>query len=457
MSKFLQNTRNILFVFVWLNGFGVFTSPSMAALFNPKNFTLANGLQVYVLSNHRAPIVKQILVYKVGSIDEPAGKSGIAHFLEHLMFKGTKNLSGKELDKVNERMGADQNASTGHDYTMYYQEIVKSELEDTMRIEADRMQNLLLMEKDVQAELPVILEERSMRIDNEPSAILQEAMDAAFYQNHPYRIPPIGWEHEMRMLDQKAAREFYDTWYAPNNAVLILAGDINLEEAKTLAEKYYGPIAAKTIPERKNLVEPVFRDVHVHLEKSSPRVLEPMYIRVYQAPSLRDDPKAYFALQILEHLLAGGAHGQLYDSLVNEQKIASWISLTYKSGMSRGPASLEFSGQPVPGKSLDELENKIIEEIAKLKKTSITPEQLQQAKRRVVSSIDFLQDESFGGANIFAHALGCGTDIQYIENWKDYISQVTVEDIENVIKLIFEKNQFMTGRLLPEEKKEVKP
>lgn len=427
---------------------------TFAGLFNPQTFTLSNGLQVIVLTNTRAPIVKQILVYKVGAIDEPLGKSGIAHFLEHLMFKGTKNLTGAELDKANERMGADQNASTGHDYTMYYQEIVKNELEFVMKIESDRMQNLLLLEKDVQDELPVILEERRMRTDNEPAAILNEAMNAAFYRNHPYRIPTIGWEYEIQGLTQKDARDFYDTWYAPNNAVLILAGDISVKEAKSLAEKYYGGIPAKKIPERKTLSEPLHRGVILHVQKESSRVLEPVYNRIYTAPSLKEDRKAYFALQILEHLLAGGAHGQLYENLVNKQKVAAWAGARYNHGISRGPASFQFSGQPGPGKTIKELEESFLQEIKVLMEKSISSEVLEKAKRQVLSDIDFMRDESFGGATIFAHVAGAGADIQEIEAWKDSIEEVSAEDVNAVIQKIFNDDDYITGHLLPEKKVE---
>ncbi len=425
-----------------------------AGLFNPETFTLPNGLQVIVLTNSRAPIVKQILVYKVGAIDEPLGKSGIAHFLEHLMFKGTKNVSGKELDKANERMGADQNAQTGQDYTLYHQEIPKADLEWAMKLESDRMVNLLLEAKDVETERPVILEERRMRIDNEPSAILGEAINYTFYRNHPYHKPIIGWEHEMETLNQADARAFYDKWYAPNNAVLILAGDITLDEAKKLAEKYYGSIPKREIPARNITVEPEHRGIVQHLEKSSNRVLEPVYYRTYPAPNFKENLKAYYALQIFEHIISSGANSVLYDNLITKQKIASWASAGYSNAMSRGPAFFSFSAQPVPGKTLQELEKALMTEISKLQEKGVTQEQVEKAKIRIVADIDYIRDDSFGSADIFANALGSGYEIANVEDWKDNISQVTVDDVNAAARSVLSQEDYLTAFLLPEKKTE---
>lgn len=430
----------------------VFSGTCSAALFNPQTFTLPNGLQVIVLTNSRAPIVKQILVYKVGSIDELPGKSGLAHFLEHLMFKGTKNVSGKDLDKANEKMGADQNAQTGRDYTLYHQEVVKKDLESVMRLEADRMQNLLLEEKDIETERPVILEERRMRIDNEPGAILGEAMNYVFFRHHPYRVPIIGWEHEMETLNQKDAREFYDKWYAPNNAVLILAGDVTLEEAKALATKHYGPVPRKELPARQINVEPEHRGIVQHVEKSSNRVLEPVYYRLYSAPTVRDNLKASYALQIFEHILSNGANSLLYDALVSKQKVASWVSGSYAGAMCRGLATISFSAQPGPGKNLDDLEGALLKELARIQEKGVSQEQVDKAKNRIVADIDYIRDDSFGSATIFADILGSGFAIEDIENWKTRIAEVTLEDVNAAARAVLSQEDYLTAHLLPEKK-----
>lgn len=424
-----------------------------AGLFNPQTFTLPNGLQVIVLTNTRAPIVKQILLYKVGAMDEPPGKSGIAHFLEHLMFKGTKNVSGKELDKANERSGADQNAQTGHDYTLYHQEVPKKDLESVMKLEADRMANLLIEAKDVEDERPVIIEERRMRTDNEPGAILSEAIGYTFFRHHPYHLPVIGWEHEMQKLSQQDARDFYDKWYAPNNAVLILAGDITLDEAKTLATKYYGPIPKKELPPRNTNTEPEPRGIFQHLEKKSDRVLEPIYYLLYPAPNLRENAKASYGLEIFRQIISEGANSILYDALVTKQKIASWVSTSYDNSMARGPAIFDFSAQPAPGKSLAEVEAALLAEIETIKKNGVTEEQVEKAKRRIVADIDFIRDDSFGSAEIFARTIGGWYEIADIEEWKDRIKTVTAADVNAAARAVLSQEDYLTAYLLPEQKK----
>lgn len=421
-----------------------------AGLFNPETFTLPNGLQVIVLTNNRAPIVKQIVVYKVGSIDEPKGKSGIAHFLEHLMFKGTSNISRQELDKENDRMGADQNAQTGYNYTTYFQEVVKQDLPRIMKLESDRMVNLLLDEKDVESERPVILEERRMRTDNEPGAILEEAIHAALYRHHPYRIPIIGWEHEIEGLNQADAKDFYKTWYVPNNAILVLAGDITLAEAKELATKYYGPIASKPLPGRNITKEPDHRDVNLHVEKKSSRVLEPVYHKIFGAPNLREDIKATYALQVLEQILAKGANSILFDRLVTKNKIASWVSASYSGSISRGPALFRFSAQPAPGKSLEAVEGAISKEVELILQKGVTAEQVEKAKKRMVADIDYIKDDSFGSADIFAYIIGCGFEIKDVEEWKERVEVVTAEDVNAAARAVFSQKDFLTAHLLPE-------
>lgn len=426
-------------------------SPLCAGLFNPQTFTLANGLQVIVLTNKRAPIVKQILLYKAGSIDEPEGKSGIAHFLEHLMFKGTKNISGAELDKINDKVGADQNAQTSRDYTLYHQEVTKSDLESVMKLEADRMVNLLLDAKDVEDERPVIVEERRMRIDNVPKSILIEAMMYNFFRNHRYRIPIIGWEHEMEKLSQADARDFYNKWYAPNNAILVLSGDITVDEAKPLVEKYYGSIPKRDLPERLTLVEPDHRGVIEDIRLSSDRVQEPTFYRMYAAPGLRENMKAAFALDVLEQVISDGANSLLYDSLVTKQKVASSVSASYSDSMARGPSTFYIAVQPAPHKTLEEAKAALLKEINAIVEKGISKEQVEKSKNRLVADLDYLRDDSFGGANIFAHALGTGYTTDDIELIKERTMAVTPEDVNAAARAIFGQEDYLNAELLPKE------
>ncbi len=226
------------------------TNAAFAKVFSPETFSLKNGLQVVVVSNHRAPVVTQLLIYKVGAMDEPAGKSGVAHFLEHLMFKGTKNLKAGEFSAIVARNGGQENAFTSQDYSGYHQTFAADRLDTMMRIEAERMRNLLLTKKDIEPERKVVLEERNSRVNNNPSALLREEVNAAFYLNHPYRVPVIGWEHEIKALTLEDLVKFYHQWYAPNNAVLIYAGDVSVEKIRPLVEKHYGKIPSASMPKR---------------------------------------------------------------------------------------------------------------------------------------------------------------------------------------------------------------
>jgi zinc protease len=213
---------------------------AQAKVFEPETFTLDNGLEVVVVANRRAPIVTHMLWYKVGAADEPPGKSGIAHFLEHLMFKGTDTLGPGEFSDIIARNGGQENAFTSYDYTGYFQTVAKDRLDIIMKYEADRMTNLTLSDEVVLPERDVVLEERRSRIDREPGAQLGEALRAVLFLHHPYGVPVIGWEEEIRGLTSADAIDFYRRWYAPNNAVLIVAGDVDAEEVRALAETHTG-------------------------------------------------------------------------------------------------------------------------------------------------------------------------------------------------------------------------
>ena len=258
---------------------------SEAAVFNPETFTLDNGMQVVVITNRRAPVVTHHVWYRIGSSDSPPGKSGLPHFHEHLMFKATKDLASGEFSKEVARNGGNENAFTGPDYTGYFQTIAKDRLELVMRMEADRMTNLVLAEDEVLRERDVVLEERSMRVDNNPSARFSEQMNAAQFLHHPYRMPVIGWRHEIEAYTREDSLEFYRTWYAPNNAILLVAGDIDAAELKPLAEKYYGSIPAREIPERVRVQEPpqaAARTVTLRDE----RVRQPSWLRFLHGAEL---------------------------------------------------------------------------------------------------------------------------------------------------------------------------
>ena len=296
------------------------TGMAQAKVFDPQTFTLANGLQVVVVENHRAPVVTHMVWYRCGAADEKPGKTGIAHFLEHLMFKGTKTMGPGAFSAKVARYGGDENAFTASDYTAYFQSVAVERLADVMRLEADRMANLVLTDKEVLPERDVILEERRQRTDNEPGARLSEMMRASLFLNHPYRMPTIGWENEMRGLTTADALDWYGKWYAPNNAILIIAGDVTVDQVRPLAEKYYGVIAKRDVPVRSRPQEPTqFAPRRVTLE--SAEVKQGQWSRQYQAPSYRIGPKEdVYALEVLAEILGGNTTSRLYRRLVVDDR-----------------------------------------------------------------------------------------------------------------------------------------
>ena len=296
--------------------------PAHAQIFNPATFTLDNGLEVVVIENHRAPVVTHMVWYKVGAADEPPGKSGIAHFLEHLMFKGTEQRGPGEFSEIIARNGGRENAFTSQDYTGYFQTITADRLALMMELEADRMTGLVLTDEIIQPERQVVIEERRSRTDSSPRARLSEQVTAATYSNHPYRLPVIGWEHEIRALKREEIIDFYQTWYAPNNAVVVVSGDITPEQVRKLAETHYGPIPAKELPPRIRPSEPphhaprevVLRDARVDQPGWSRRWLAPSYVA--------GDKEHAYALVILAEIIGGGSSSRLYSSLVIDQALA---------------------------------------------------------------------------------------------------------------------------------------
>ena len=323
--------------------------PIAAARAEPRatEFTLSNGLDVVVIPDHRAPLVTHMIWYKVGSADEPKGVSGIAHFLEHLMFESTDKIAVGEFSKIISRLGGEDNAFTDQDVTSYHQQISKERLGTVMEMEADRMEHLRLTPEEVATERQVILEERRSRIDNNPTALLDEQMDATLYLSHPYRVPVIGWEHEMAKLSREDALRFYKHYYAPNNAILVVAGDVTPEEVKRLAEETYGKVPANPeVGVRKRPEEPP----HIasrRLELKDPRAGNASFHRYYVAPSYSTaKPGEAEALDLLMKILADGSTSRLYRKLVVEDKIAATTGGDYSGwGLDGGRGVAQRGGR----------------------------------------------------------------------------------------------------------------
>ncbi len=427
-----------------------------AAVFNPETFTLENGLQVIVVPNHRIPAVTHMIWYRVGAADEPPGKSGIAHYLEHLMFKGTKTVPNGEFSRLVAQNGGRENAFTSQDYTAYYQTVAVDRLELVMRLEADRMVNLDLTPEKALPERDVILEERRQRIENNPAALLGERVRSALFMNHPYRKPIIGWPQEIAKLTLDDALDFYRRYYAPNNAILVVGGDITAEELKPLAEKYYGVIPAREVPARVRPQEPPhFAPARVTL--TSDRVRSPSWMRSYLAPSYRTarNGEAY-ALQVLEEILGGSATSRLYRSLVVEQKIAVSAGAGYGAD-DFDSSTFEIYARPRPGGDVAEVEAAVEREIAALLEDGVSEEEVARAKKRLVTAAVYARDSLQSGARIFGRALASGRTVEDVESWPERIDEVTADQVNAAARAVLVIESSVTGVLLPAPPGDGKP
>ena len=420
-------------------------------------FTLENGLDVVVIEDHRAPVVVQMIWYQVGAADEPRGHSGIAHFLEHLMFKGTEKVGPNEFSAILEAQGGDDNAFTSWDYTAYFQHIAADRLEMVMELEADRMRNLRLTEDDVLTEREVILEERAQRTDSDPGSLLSEQMRAAQFMNHPYGIPVIGWRHEMEALSREDALSYYKRFYAPNNATLVIAGDVTPDTVRELAEKYYGPLEPSAdIPARERPQEPPqLAERRITLEDE--RVSEPYLFRTYLAPE-RDpgNQKEAAALTILAHLLGGdGQTSVLARALQFDRQVAVYSSAFY-DGTGIDDATFGLVVVPAPDVMLETIEADMDAVIADFLKTGPDPDALERIRMQVRAADIYDRDDIFALANSYGEGLTVGLSIEDIESWDEALASVTEADVMAVAEKVFDRRNAVTGWLVqPGTEKEV--
>jgi zinc protease len=422
--------------------------PTTAALFNAQTFTLDNGLQVVVLESHRAPVVTQMLWYKVGATDGPSGKVGLAHFLEHMMFRGTRTMGPGVFAGEVARLGGDHNAFTLLDSTYYVQSVAVEHLETVMRMEADRMVNLVITDDIVLPEVAVVVEERNLRVDNDPQAQLNEVLRATLYMNHPYGQPGIGWRHEIETLTTADAVGFYETWYAPNNAVLVIAGDVTVEQVRALAEKTYGPIPRREVPERVRLQEPPHHAAR-SVVMTSPLVQVPSWTRLYLAPSYSTDMETALGIDMFADILAGGPTSRLYRELVLRQGIAGSI-LSFASGYSFDEGVFMLFGSPRPGGDPRALEAGVDAVLEEALANGVTEEEVATAKVRVKTALVFASDSLQGPATIIGQALTTGNSLEDIEQVVERIDAITVEEVNAAARAVLRIERSATGLLLPE-------
>lgn len=417
-------------------------------------FTLENGLQAVVIEDHRSPAVVHMLWYRVGAADEPPGQSGIAHFLEHLMFKGTDTVASGEFSQIVEANGGTDNAFTSWDYTGYIQRVAADRLPLLMEMEADRMVNLRLPEDEVVTELSVVLEERAQRTDSSPGGLFQEEVRATLYQNHPYRIPIIGWRHEIEDLTRQDALDFYAEHYAPNNAILIVAGDVDPQEVRALAETYYGPIAANPdIVERSRPSEPPQQSARIVVFED-PRVAQPYVSRAVLAPSREPGAQEEAAALTLLAELLGGGPTSLMNRVLQTEERTSLFTAAYYNGLSYDESSFTLLNVPVPGRSLEEAEADLDRIIARFLEEGIDPEQFERVKFLYEASEIYALDNASGRARLYGVALTSGLTVADVDAWNDVIAATTIEDVMAAAETLFSNPATVTGFLTtpsPEE------
>lgn len=421
-----------------------------AGVFNPETATLSNGMEVVVVSKRSAPVITHMVWYKVGAMDEPQGKSGLAHFLEHLMFKGTEKYPAGEFSEIVAKNGGEENAFTGSDYTAYYQAIAADRLELVMKLESDRMRNLRLAPEEIETERLVILEERRSRTENRPGARLAEQANAAFYMNHPYGRPIIGWAHEIRGLTPDDITGFYDRWYAPNNAVLVVVGDVDMAEVLPLAEKYYGSLPVRDVPEPVDWREPPHQaDGTIVLRDKD--VTQPSWSKRYIAPSyLYGASEHAYPLQVAVEVLSGGTTSRLYSSLVVQDRVAASAGAWY-SPDNRGPATFGFYTSPAPGKSLDEASAAMEAKVAEILRDGVTEDEVTRAIVRLTDAAELAKDSFQGIARTLGAAVTIGRSAQDVEDWPDRIAAVTVDQVNEALRFVLAGNGALVSKLLPVE------
>lgn len=425
------------------------SSPAVAA--EVSHYELENGMEVVVLEDHRAPVVAHTVWYKIGAADEPMGKSGIAHFLEHLMFKGTDDLAAGELSETVTRNGGSDNAFTSWDYTAYYQRVAADRLGLMMQMEADRMRDLEMTEDDVKTERQVILEERNQRIDNDPGALFREQTRAAQYLNHPYGIPIIGWRQEMEQLSRDDAFNFYHRYYAPNNAILVVAGDVDPDEVYKLAQEWYGPLEPTPgLGERVRPQEPP-QLAERRMAMTDARVAQPTVMRSYLAPE-RDpgDQTKAAALEILASLLGGNSTtSYLARKLTFEDQTAIYAG-AYYDGASIDDTTFGLVIVPSPGVPMQEAEDALDAAVAQFIADGIDLDQFERLKTKLRANLIYAEDDVEGQARRYGEELALGLSLEDIEAWPDILQAVTPEDVMAAAHEVFDRRRAVTGWLMPE-------
>jgi zinc protease len=436
--------RSVLFYVLLLFGWSL--NSAQAEVFEK---TLSNGLKVVVKEDHRAPVIVQQVWYKAGSIDESTGKTGEAHALEHMMFKGTRKVPAGEFSRLIAAAGGRENAFTSSDYTAYFQQLDKSKLELAMKLESDRMHNLNLTAKEFGKEIKVVMEERRMRTDDEPMSLLQETMNAAIYQEHPYHNPVIGWMSDLEAMTVDDARAWYKRWYAPNNAALVIAGDVKADKVFALAQKYYGKIPKGELPARRNFTEPPQAGIK-RLVVKAPAEL-PQLVMAYHTPTIKNPEQDWkpYALEMLAGVLDGNESARLNKHLVREQQVASAAGAGYDA-IARGPSLFELEATPSTGKTVQDVEAALRNEIALLVKDGVNEDELKRVKAQVTASEVYKRDSLFYQAMEIGQLESIGLGYQAIPVMLEKLQAVTAEQVQQVAKEFLQDDNLTIATLDPQ-------
>ncbi len=431
-------------------GFSCFVTNVQAKMFGISEFKLDNGLQVLVIPNHKAPIIKHMVWYKSGSVDEPKGKSGTAHLLEHLMFRGTNKVKDGVFNDVINQNGGESNAFTSLDYTAYHQFLDISRLELAMYLEADRMQNLKITPQSFEKEQNIVFQERKQVVDNNPLSYFGESVRKVLWQEHPYGLPVSGYPDEIKSITQDDVEAFYEQFYAPNNAILVLAGDIDVRTAQKLAKKYYGKVKARKIGEKADFPE-LKRKFEANLQMKLPEAQTKRLMKVFLAPSVNVEANKIYALAMLAKYLGEGETSALYQDLVLKQKIALDVSVSYDYA-NRSYGTFVISAVPVEGITQAEFEKALQVSLQQALK-QISPRKIDLVKQKMLAGLVYLKDNPSEAAYLVGMMATVGFEAKEIDSLDEKIEDVSAGQVLSVAKEILQETS-VTGWLLPQKENE---
>jgi len=426
----------------------IFAAPATAQENYVFQFALKNGMQVVVVPDHRAPVVTQMLWFRVGGVDDPPGLSGLAHFFEHMMFRGTKTVKGDEFAQTVARNGGETNAFTTHDYTAFYEQIAKDRLPLVMNLEADRMMNLDLSDSNVNTERNVVLEERRMRVDNDPQSLTREQMEAALELSHPYGRPVIGWPEEVRRIDRKEAQDFYDHHYAPNNAILVVAGDVTPAEVRSAASAAYDKVPPRELTGRAEYAQPQ-RLGATRLSIYRPDVKVPLFMRLYRVVSYTEaKPGEAESLETFAQLMGGDPTSVLYRELVVKRHLATNAGASY-DGYARDNGTFGIYAIPRAGVRLDQLEHAIDKILETYSKKPPAAADLKRAKTQLVADAMYQRDSQFSLASAYGQALAIGLTTDDVDTWPHRIKAVKADAVREAVVKNLPERESVTAYLQP--------